>query len=54
MKTLESQSSWNDEDAHSLQVWQTKDLQARSVYKKVTSADGLILKELEEPLGGRP
>ena len=43
---------WNEEDARSLQVGQTKGLQARCVYKKVTGWDGLILKELEGPRGG--
>jgi len=41
-------------DVRSLQVRQTKDLQALPVYKKVTGLDLKILKELEEPRGERP
>jgi hypothetical protein len=29
-------------------------LPALAVYKRVTATDAMILKELEEPLGGRP
>ena len=45
---------WNERVAHSLQVWKTKGLRARFVERELSCIDGLILKELEEPLGGRP
>ena len=45
---------WNERVAHSLQVPKTKDLRARFAERELSCVDELILKKLEEPLGGRP
>jgi len=46
--------AWNEHDAHSLQERQIKDLQVRTVYKKVTVGGEMRLEECEGLPRGRP